>query len=175
MAETETKVPLKKSEGTKTPATAHAWSPFANLRGEIERLFDEFAPGWPFTGGRAGAMDFPRFDRFSMPPAVEASENGKEYVITAELPGLDEKDIEVALSDGALTIRGEKKEEKEEKAEGSYFSERRYGAFERRFSIPDGIDHDRIEASLKKGVLKVVLPKTAEAQKKARKIQVRAK
>jgi HSP20 family protein len=107
-------------------------------------------------------------------PAVDVTESDKAYEITAELPGLDEKNIEVNVANGGLTIRGEKKEEKEEKQKDYYVSERRYGSFERYFSLPEGVDADKIQASFKNGVLKVTLPKTAEAQKPAKKIEVKA-
>jgi HSP20 family protein len=95
--------------------------------------------------------------------------------VRAELPGIDEKDIDVRLSDGTLTIRGEKKEEREEREEGGsyYVSERRYGSFQRSFRIPEGIDHDKVDASFRKGVLTITLPKTPEAQQKAKKIEVK--
>ena len=107
-------------------------------------------------------------------PAVDVAEKDKEYEITAELPGMDESNIEVKLSNGMLTITGEKKEEKEEKKKDYYLSERRYGSFERSFQLPEGVDADKIEAKFTKGVLKVVLPKTAEAQKSVKKIAVKA-
>jgi HSP20 family protein len=90
------------------------------------------------------------------------------------LPGLDEKNIEVNVDNGGLTIKGEKKEEKEEKQKGYYVSERSYGSFERYFGLPNGVYADKIEASFKNGVLKVTLPKTAKAQKPAKKIDVKA-
>jgi HSP20 family protein len=89
------------------------------------------------------------------------------------LPGLDEKNIEVKLVNGSLTIKGEKKEEKEEKKKDYYLHERHFGSFERSFSVPDGVDSDKIEASFKKGVLIVTLPKKAEAQKPAKKIEIK--
>jgi HSP20 family protein len=94
--------------------------------------------------------------------------------VTAELPGMDEKSIEVKVAGGALTIKGEKQEEKEEKKKDYYLHERRFGSFERAFRIPEGVDADKIEASFKKGVLTVSLPKTAEAQKAEKKITVKA-
>ena len=96
------------------------------------------------------------------------------YEISAELPGLDEKDVEVKLANGLLTIRGEKKEEREEKEKDYYLSERRYGAFTRSFQVPEGVDADKVEARFAKGVLTVTLPKTAEAQKQEKKIEVKA-
>jgi HSP20 family protein len=108
-------------------------------------------------------------------PAVDVIDKEKEVEVRAELPGIDEKDIDVRLSDGTLTIRGEKKEEREEREEGGsyYVSERRYGSFQRSFRIPEGIDHDKVDASFRKGVLTITLPKTPEAQQKAKKIEVK--
>ena len=90
------------------------------------------------------------------------------------MPGLDEKDIEVKLANGGLTIKGEKAEEKEEKKRDYYLHERRFGSFERSFRVPQGVDQDKIEASFRKGVLTVMLSKTAKAQKAEKKIAVKA-
>jgi HSP20 family protein len=108
---------------------------------------------------------------------MDIAETEKAYEITAELPGMSESDVEVIASNGDLTIKGEKKEEKEEKEEKKkdyYLSERRYGSFERRMQIPKGVDADKIEATFKKGVLTVTLPKTPQAQKPEKKISVKA-
>jgi HSP20 family protein len=86
---------------------------------------------------------------------------------------MDEKNIEVNFSDGTLTIKGEKKDEKEEKNKDYYLSERRYGSFQRSFSVPDGVDAEKIEAAFKNGILTVTLPKTPEAQKKEKKIEIK--
>ncbi len=108
-------------------------------------------------------------------PAVDVVDKQKEVLVRAELPGLDQKDIDVRLSDDLLTIRGEKKDEHEEGEEdGSYYvSERRYGTFERTIRVPQGIDADKVEASFSKGVLTVTLPKTREAQDRSKKINVK--
>jgi len=90
------------------------------------------------------------------------------------LPGIDEKDVEVKLSNGTLTIRGEKKEDREERERDYYLSERRYGSFTRSFHVPEGGDTTRIEAAFAKGVLTVTLPKTSEAQNSEKKIAVKA-
>jgi HSP20 family protein len=105
---------------------------------------------------------------------VDIVDKDTAYEVTVELPGMDESNIELKLSNGALTIRGEKKEEKEEKKKDYYLSERRYGSFERRFQVPQGVDADKIDASFKKGVLTVTLPKTREAQAQEKKITVKA-
>ena len=89
------------------------------------------------------------------------------------MPGLDEKDIEVKVANGVLTIKGQKEENKEEKKEDYHLRERRFGSFERSLRVPDSVDKDKIEASFKKGVLTVMLPKTAEAQKPVKKIEVK--
>ena len=108
-----------------------------------------------------------------MPPA-DVSETDNAYEITAELPGMDEKNVEVKVANGVLTIRGEKQDEKEEKKKGYHMRERSYGSFERSFQVPDGVDADKIEANFKKGVLTVILPKSAEAQKAEKKITVKS-
>jgi HSP20 family protein len=103
-------------------------------------------------------------------PRVDVSETGKEVRITAELPGLDEKDVEVTVTNNMLTIKGEKKVEKEE---GDYYhSERSYGYFDRTIALPQGIDADNAKAKFKKGVLKVTIPKKPEAQSSRRKIEL---
>ena len=106
-------------------------------------------------------------------PAVDVSETDKAYEITAELPGMDEKNVEVKVATGVLTIKGEKQDEKEEKKKDYYMRERSFGSFERTFAVPDGVDSDKIDANFKKGILSVTLPKNAEAQK-AEKIAVKA-
>lgn len=179
MAEPVTKLPVK-TEGKKEaerPAPVE-WRPFESLRREVDRLIDDFDRGvWrlPF---RRSMFDVEPFWRRELTlgavPAVDIVEKDKEYEITAELPGMDESNIEVKLANGVLSITGEKKEEKEEKKKGYYLSERHYGSFQRQFSVPDGVDTDKIEASFKKGVLTVTLPKTPEAQKVEKKIAVKA-
>ncbi|TIO80260.1 MAG: Hsp20/alpha crystallin family protein [Mesorhizobium sp.] len=105
---------------------------------------------------------------------MDLVEKANAYEITAELPGIDEKNIEIKLANNVLTIKGEKNEEKEEKEKDYYLSERRYGSFQRSFQLPEGVDADKIDASFAKGVLTVKLPKTAEARKAEKKITVKA-
>jgi HSP20 family protein len=107
-------------------------------------------------------------------PAVDVAEKGNAYEITAELPGIDEKNVEVKLANGMLTIKGEKKEDKEEKQKDYYVSERRYGSFQRSFRIPDGVDVEKIEANFQKGVLMLILPKKPEVQKSEKKVEIKA-
>jgi HSP20 family protein len=172
---TATKVPVTAAKSAEPVATAQAWQPIDTLRKEIDRLFDNFGHGFWRSPFRA-ITDFEPLwsSKLASSFAVDVAESDKAYEITAELPGMDEKDIDVKLVDGGLTIKGEKKDEKEEKRKDYYVSERRYGSFERYFRLPDGVDTDKIEANFKKGVLTVTLPKKAEAQKPAKKIDVKA-
>ena len=179
MADPVTKLPVKTEEKTAPRVSApEAWRPFESLRREVDRLFEDFDRGfWHLPSRRAlfaGEPFLQQARTWSMAPAVDVSEKEKTYEIAVELPGIDEKDIEVKLSGGVLTIKGEKKEEKEEKRKDYHVSERRYGSFERSFQLPDGVDAEKIDATFKNGVLMVSLPKTAEAQKQEKKIAVKA-
>jgi len=159
------KVPAKIE---KVPAhEPQAWQPLQSLRREIDRIFDEFDRGfWRAPLHRPDVT-------FIAAPAVDVAETDKAYEITAELPGMDEKNVEVNVANGVLTIKGEKQEEKEEKKKDYYMRERSYGSFQRSFAVPEGVDADKVEATFKKGVLTVTLPKTAGAQKAEKKITVK--
>jgi len=106
-------------------------------------------------------------------PAVDIVEKDNAYEVTADAPGFDDKSIEVQVLNGSLWIKGERKSEREERQSDYYLSEREFGSFQRCFRLPDGIDTDKIEATLQKGVLTVMLPKTGEAQKAAKKVEIR--
>jgi HSP20 family protein len=177
MAEAATKLQVKSEpKEAERPSAVAEWRPFEALHREIDRLFDDFGRGFsPFRRSLFEIEPFWRGERsWAVAPAVDIVDKPKAYEITVELPGLDEKNVEVKLSNGTLTITGEKKEEKEEKKKDFYLSERRYGSFQRSFTLPPGVDPDKIEASFKNGVLTVVMPKTAEAQKAEKKITVQA-
>jgi HSP20 family protein len=167
------------TEADKTPARtgsgrevrsprSEIWQPFDIFRREVDRLFDEFGGGFrrsPFGQGLFDLEPFwPRGGTRSAAPAVDVVERDNAYELSVELPGMDEKDIEVKLTQDMLTIKGEKKDEKEETKKDYRLSERHYGFFERSFHLPEGIDADKIEAHFRKGVLTVTLPKTLEAQ-----------
>jgi HSP20 family protein len=142
--------------------------PFDSLQREVERVFDEFARGFPGFGLRAtspaGVPD--------LMPRMDVSETDKEFEITAELPGLEEKDVQVNFADGVLTIRGEKKSEKEQKDKNYHLVERSYGSFSRALELPEGVNPDSIQARIANGVLSVCVPKPAPAQ--AKKIDVKS-
>ena len=172
-----TKLPVKTEKTAHLPKTTE-WAPFDSLRREIDRLFDDFHPfGWRLPSARSMfGFEMPKLggDAWTVAPAMDLVEKEKEYEISAELPGIDEKNVEIKVANHMLTIKGEKKEEKEEKQKDYYLSERRYGSFQRSFALPEGVDADKIEANFVKGVLTVKLPKTAEAQKAEKKITVKA-
>ena len=144
------------------------FDPFSTLQREIDRLFDDFTRGWPTM-----TRDWPTMARTSeLMPSMDVAETDKEIEITAELPGLAEKDVQVNVADNVLTIKGEKKSEKEEKDKNYRMYERSYGSFSRTLDLPAGINPDSIKASLSNGVLKVTVPKPAPAQVK--KVEVKA-
>ncbi len=132
---------------------------FASLKNEIDRLFENFHLG---NGLGSGALV----------PSTDVAETDTTIEITAELPGLEEKDVQVNVADNVLTIKGEKKAEKEEKDKNYHKVERSYGSFYRSIELPAGTEADKIKATLSKGVLKVVVPKAAPAQVK--KVEVKA-
>jgi len=138
------------------------FGPFETLQREVDRVFDEFTRGLPTFGlptmRSAGVAD--------LTPRMDVTETDKEYEVTAELPGLEEKDVQVNVADGVLTIRGEKKAEKEEKDKNYHLVERSYGSFSRALALPEGVNPDTIKASIANGVLKVTVPKPAPAQVK---------
>jgi HSP20 family protein len=171
MAESTSKVPVRTEKSS--PQLPQQWQPFERFRREMDRLFDDFSSGF-WRGSLFDTAPSRRAEAtFRTMPAVDVSETDKAYEITAELPGLDEKNIEVKLANGVLSIKGEKQEEKEEKEKDYYRRERSFGSFERSFQVPDDVEEDKIAASFKNGILSVTLPKSAEAQKQAKKIEVR--
>ena len=143
--------------------------PFSVLQRDMNRIFDDFFKGFnTFPAGRLEG----RWDGFN--PTIDIKESEKELTIKAELPGMDEKDIDVSLANDTLTIQGEKKEEKEEKDNGYYYAERSFGSFRLVFPLPVGIHAQKAEALFKKGVLTITVPKTEEAKSKIKKIAIKS-
>jgi HSP20 family protein len=134
--------------------------PFAEMRAEMDRVFDSFL-GRSFFGRPSLLPRLPAAEMIT--PDVDVRENEKEIVFEAELPGIDEKDVTVTLRERILTLKGEKKSEREEKKDTYHLVERGYGEFERSFQLPDAIDENQVKASFDKGVLRVVVPKRPEA------------
>ena len=171
-----TPVEVKKTAPVPAPGAApDAWRSF---RTEMDRLFDRFAGGWGMPSLRRMFDVEPAFryeGSFTMPsPAVDITEDDAGYKVTAELPGMAEKEIEVTVSGDTLTLKGEKRQEKEQKEKNFYLSERSYGSFQRSFYLPEGVDRDKIGADFSKGVLTITMPKTAKAVEQRKKIEVKS-
>jgi len=169
------------------PAPMAAANPMEVLRREVEDVFDRFTRGLPTWPWRRGEVtDFDPFKDMRMPfagmpfgfdrlePRTDVREDDKGYEITVELPGLDDGDVAVTVSDNAIAIKGEKKVEHETDEEGYHLHERGFGAFQRSFRLPDDVDAEKIGATFAKGVLTVVLPKSEAAKAKVHKIKVKA-
>lgn len=156
------------------PPVPDVWRSF---RTEMDRLMDRFSGGFGLPSLSSLFDSAPlRFDTaLGLPsPAIDVTEDDGAFKVSAELPGMSENDIEVAVTDNMLTIKGEKKAEKEEKDKNYYLSERSYGVFRRSLMLPEGIDRDKIGAEFAKGVLTVTLPKVEAAKPEAKKIEVKA-
>ena len=140
-----------------------------SLHKEMDHLFEEFWKGH----GRPTSMS-ESWEQFHVTPRLDETEDEKAFHIKVELPGMDKDDVDITLSNGLLTIRGEKKREEEEKGKDFYRKERSFGAFRRTLPIPAEVDEKAIEASFKRGVLYIELPKTEAARKKVTHIDVKA-
>jgi HSP20 family protein len=168
----QTPVEVKKITPPRTP---DVWRSF---RSEMDRLFDRFGSGFGLPALHRMFDVEPAWrteGSFSFSaPAVDVAEDDKAYKVTAELPGLDEKNIDIMVSGDMLTLKGEKRYEKDEQDKNRYVSERAFGSFQRSFALPESVDRDKITADLSKGVLTITLLKTAEAQKQEKKIEIKA-
>jgi HSP20 family protein len=167
----EVPVEVKKAPPAQT-SLPDVWQSF---RSEMDRMFDRFGRGFGLPSLRRMLDIDPAWRStftFSM-PAIDMSEDEKTYKISAELPGIDAKDIDVSVTGDMLVLKGEKRQEKEEKDKNYHFSERAYGSFQRAFELPASVDRDKVAADFSKGVLTITLPKTADAQKPTKKIEVK--
>ncbi len=178
MEDTSKKVPTTtdKKEGRGLD-TFREWPPLDSLLMDFDRAMDAVRRRfWRSSVGRAGSDIEPFWHseaHMALSPVVDILEKDNQYQITAELPGLDPEKIELKVANGMLTLKGEKSQEKEEKNENYRFSERRYGSFQRSFTLPAGVDPSKVEANFKNGVLTISLPKTAEAINSEKKIPIR--
>jgi HSP20 family protein len=152
MSNSVKKMPVHTDEKAQHPARTDFWHPLEKLRQQVDHLFEDFNRGTGLSPFSRGLFDVEPF----------------------WLPGMDQKDIEIRLANGNLIIKGEKKEEKEEKKKGYHLSERHYGSFERVFNLPKGVDSDKIEAQFSKGVLTLTLPKKPEALKAEKVVPIKA-
>src|SRR5215471_2662353 len=165
----EVPVEVKKAPAAQTNVP-DVWHSFRN---EMDRLFDRFGSGFGFPSLRRMFDVEPTMrSSFSFSaPAIDMNEDEKAYKISAELPGINAKDIDVSVSGDMLVLKGEKRQEKEEKDKNYHYSERAYGSFQRTFDLPASIDRNKVSADFSKGVLTITLPKTAEAQKPERRLR----
>jgi HSP20 family protein len=166
------------SQAISRPARRETAAPdvWQSFRGEMDRLFDRFSANFGLPSLRRMFDWEPqlRGSLFSFSaPAIDMSEDKKSYRISAELPGLDAKDVDVSITGDMLVLKGEKRQESEQKDANYHFSERRYGSFQRAFELPASVDRDKISANFAKGVLTIDMPKTADAQKQPQKIEVK--
>jgi len=144
-----------------TPAGKNE-DPFTALQRQMNELFANFGQGFPAS--REGWLS----------PAMDVKETDKDVLVSCELPGVEQKDVEITLSEGVLTIKGEKKAEKDEKKGDYRVVERSYGSFQRQLALPGEVDPDKVDAKFKDGVLTLTLPRPAEVQAKVKKIAVKA-
>lgn len=174
----------KEQAAAPAPAVGAPFAPLMDLRDRMDRLFDDvmgqwnrplssrslfgpevFGSKWPAAGWGGDLVDV-KFDVSDSEEAVE---------ISAELPGMKEDEVDLTLTDGVLTIKGEKKVEREEKKKDYFVTERQFGSFRRGFRVPETVDDAKIAASFENGVLSVSLPKRAEAKAKQKKIAISKK
>ncbi len=166
------------------PAPAHSEGLFGmpslfasmeSVRDQMDHLFKSFAAGWPAVGGEGPLREHRPGFALGHVPKVETAEDDKQFEITVELPGVDEKDVAVSVDDGMLTIKGEKKSEREEKKKDYHLTERSYGSFQRSFRLPENAAQDKISADFENGVLKIALPKSAGGKTGVRTISITKK
>lgn len=160
-------MPWRKKENAvaKAANTGH----FDELNRQMNELFEDFFDDF----GKHSLISEKHGRDFMFSPHFDVAETENSIEVSAELAGMDEKDIDVSLDNNVLTIKGEKKEEKEEKKKDYHVSERCYGSFQRSFSLPDGLDEAGIKAKFSKGILHIALPKSEKTKSKSKKIQVK--
>ena len=158
----EVAIQREKKAQAPIPRPAREWDPFRRMRDLLRwDPFGELGQAWP------------AFEDAAFAPAFEVKETKEAFVFTADLPGVAEKDLQVQLAENRLSVSGKRESEKTEQGETFYTTERSYGSFSRSFTLPEGIDRDKLHAELKNGVLSIIVPKRPEAQPK--KINVASK
>ncbi len=143
--------------------------PFYSLQRQMNSLFDDFFSGFDVAPRALATGGFGAFS-----PSIDVKESDKDFTIRAELPGVDEKDIEVSVTSDGVTIKGEKKEDKEDKGKNYYYMERSYGSFNRMIPLAVETEADKASASFKNGVLNIIIPKSASSKAKGTKIPIKA-
>jgi HSP20 family protein len=148
--------------------------PLQQFHHEIDRLFDQAFRGFGLSPFGFDQPLFPRLADGILKPTLDLGATDKEYTITVEIPGVDEKDIKLEIINDTLTISGEKKQEKEEKEKNYYRMERSYGSFQRMLSLPEDADQDKVNATFKRGVLTVTMPRKALPKSDVKQIEVKS-
>lgn len=159
--------PVPWSKNQQLAPVRDVFDPFFTFHREMSRLFEDIFRGFSAFGRSGGALMEGQFGW----PKVELSETDKTVTVSAELPGMNEKDVQVEIADDVLSIRGEKKSEHND--EGKFFSERYYGFFQRQIPL-EGVQEDKAEATFRDGVLTVSLPKSEQASQDAKRIEINA-
>ncbi len=155
---------------TQHPAPHRQTDVFGAMRDEMDRMFERFEHGWPRW---PAALLRGSNGRDLLVPELDVHESDKQFMIEVDLPGVEEKDVTVSLANGLLTIKGEKKVDREEKKDNYYMAERSYGSFQRSLRLPDTIDDTKLEARFDKGVLKIAAQKKPDAIRAERKIEIK--
>ena len=169
-----TQVEIRKDKNI--PAANSNFYAFDTFRREMDRMFDRLTDNFGFPS----LADFPTSEHFwprltnVSAPTVDMNADEKAYHVTAELPGVEDKDVEVSVGDDYLYIQAEKRQAREDKTKNYFVSERNYGVFQRTFALPNDIDRNAIDAKFARGVLTITLPKSAKAQASTKKIEVKA-
>ena len=176
MAKHADKMKEKKVQKTPEPTQSVTWGshPLARLRDDIDHAFEGFLQGWPRFSGWEAFRGSPgsHAGSYELMPRAELTAQGDAYEVAVELPGIDDKDVELSILDNMLTIKGEKKEEKEEKKKDYYLSERSYGTFRRSIRLPDDIDPEKMSAVMKNGVMTIAIQKTKGSPSRERQIPI---
>jgi HSP20 family protein len=154
---------------SKRALTPGRYDPFGQFRSQFDRLFEDFFGDYDAPATRREAAAAP-----AISPSLDVAESDKAYEIAVELPGVEEKDLDVTVSDGVLAIKGEKRSESEEKEKNYHRVERSYGSFERRLTLPAEVDADKIDAGFANGVLTVTIPKSAGAKESVKKVAIKS-
>ena len=157
------------NKGETNPLAKRAEDVFGTMRREIDHIFNRWGNGhrgWPTPFSLSQTFDLAA-------PDMDVRETAKEFVIEAELPGVDEKDVSMTLQNGVLTLKGEKRQERQEKQDGYYLHERSSGSFQRSMRLPDTADDGKVDAEFANGVLKIAIQKRADANKPEHKIEIK--
>lgn len=157
---------LAERPSQRTGLSDYLREPISRLRGEVGRIFDDFPPRFPAT------FLGPRYLSLLPVPALEMKETDEDYRLSVELPGVELTDVELSVENEMLVLKGEKKEQREEKERDYTLSERCYGSFERRISLPSDAEIDDIEASSENGVIKIVIPRDKKKANRQHKIEI---